>query len=57
MLEDPKLKNFVKVDYKPNTESVNAYVELTGKIPDGIEETISVSYLKKLNKGATNNGK
>lgn len=31
-------KEFVKVELKPNTQTVNAYREATGELPPGIEE-------------------
>lgn len=39
-------KKFIKVEVKPNTEAINAYIAENNKLPDGIAETVRDGNLK-----------
>ena len=45
---DPILRQFVKVEVKPDGEKIDAYLEATNALPAGIVEEVSTSYLIKL---------
>lgn len=49
MYEDKKLRPFMKIEYKPNSEAIKEYLEKEGKLPEGFSQDVATRvYIKEI---------